>query len=344
MIQTILIVGLGSIGRRHARLVRSLLPAAKVVGLKRDIRGAHEADIDCLVDSMDEALRFNPQVAVIANPASHHLQTALALARAGIHLLIEKPIANSTEGLVQLIDECRSRRLILMTGYNLRFLPSLQKFREALDTQRIGTVLSVRAEVGQYLPSWRQDADYRESVSAKASLGGGALLELSHELDYLRWLFGDVAWVSAILGKQSSLEIDVEDTGHLTLSFATKAEGSSLIATLNLDFIRHDTVRSCTAIGDRGSLRWNAIGGTVDVFDANAQSWSSLYASSPQKDESYLAEWRHFIDCVRNGSAPLISGEDGLAVLRIVEAARLSSLNGAIVSVATDNAVALQRN
>jgi len=150
----------------------------------------NEPGIDHCVTSLDDALRFHPQAAVIANPASHHLDLAMPLAQAGVHLLVEKPVSSSTHRVSELIEVCRVRGITLMTGYNLRFLPSLKRFRELLEEKRVGRVLSVRAEIGQFLPSWRPGFDYRQSVSARATLGGGVLLELSHEIDYLRWLFG----------------------------------------------------------------------------------------------------------------------------------------------------------
>src|SRR5882762_6465801 len=218
MLERLLIVGLGSIGRRHARLARDLVPNLQIVALRhRDRPDAGEPGIDHCVSSLAEALRFCPQAAVVANPASHHLEVAMDLARAGVHLLVEKPISNATCGVAELIEECRVRRLTLMIGYNLRFLPSLMRFRELVEGRRVGRVLSARAEVGQFLPSWRPGSDYRQTVSARTELGGGVLLELSHEIDYLRWLFGEVEWVSAVERRQSALEIDVEDTAHLVL-------------------------------------------------------------------------------------------------------------------------------
>ncbi len=296
-----------------------------------------EPAIDDCVRTIAEALKFRPQAAVIANPASHHLEVALDLARAGVHLLVEKPISNGTRGLSELITICRSRGLTLMTGYNLRFLPSLMRFRELVEERRVGRVLSVRAEVGQYLPSWRPGSDYRHTVSGKAALGGGVLLELSHEIDYLRWLFGDVAWVSAVQRKHSELEIDVEDTVHLVLGFAAERGVPELVAALSMDFIRHDTTRTCTVIGEAGSLRWNAIAGIIEVFEQGGNAWRSLHAYPQQGDESYLAEWRHFLQCIADSSTPLISGSDGLAVLRIVEAARLSSSTGATARIVNEN-------
>jgi predicted dehydrogenase len=104
-----------------------------------------------------------------------------------------------------------------MVGYNLRFMKSLKKFREILKKNTIGKILSIRSEVGSYLPSWRPDSDYKKSVSAIKKLGGGVLLELSHDIDYLVWLFGNVKWVSSTIHRQSNLKIDTEDTAHITL-------------------------------------------------------------------------------------------------------------------------------
>jgi predicted dehydrogenase len=334
MLDRLLIVGLGSIGARHLRIIRALVPDAQVIALRhRTDAGACHAGVDHSVTSVNEALKFSPQAAVIANPASLHLDVAVPLAHAGLHLLVEKPLSFSTDGVSELIETCRVRGLTLMTAYNLRFSPSLQRFRELIQGKRVGSVLSVRAEVGQFLPSWRPEVDYRKTVSAKSSLGGGVLLELSHEIDYLRWLFGEIAWVSAIQRKQSGLEIDVEDTAHLILGFAHEPAVEPVIVALSMDSIRHDSTRTCTVIGETGSLRWNALTGTVEIFEQGGSSWETLFADASQRDDSYLAEWRHFLACMADGSSPLVSGHDGLAVLQIIEAARHSSSTGSVVHV-----------
>lgn len=334
MLERLLIVGLGSIGTRHARLARELVPGLQIVVLRHSsCREMNEPGIDHCVTSLDEALRFRPQAAVVANPATHHLDVALPLARAGIHLLVEKPISSTAEGVGELIEVCRLQGLTLMTGYNLRFLPSLRRFRELLEAKSVGAVLSVRAETGQFLPSWRPGSDYRNTVSAKAALGGGVLLELSHEIDYLRWLFGEVEWVSAIQRKQSDLEIDVEDTAHLVLGFANEKGEVPVIAALDMDFFRHDATRTCTVIGAAGSLRWNALVGTVEIFERGGNAWQTLFKGEHQRDDSYLAEWRHFLACIADGGPPAISGADGLAVLRVIEAARNSSTAESIVRI-----------
>lgn len=332
MIERLLIVGLGSIGSRHARLLRSLMPKAQIIALRhREHADETPPNVDRCVVSIDEALGYGPQAAVIANPATRHLEVALPLASAGVHLLIEKPIAGAVGGVPELIETCEASGVTLMVGYNLRFSPSLQEFRKNLNA--IGRVLSVRAEVGQSLESWRQDADYRKSVSASAELGGGVLLELSHEIDYLVWMFGEVDWVSAVQRKQSRLEIDVEDTAHMIIGFAPKPDGTALVGTLDMDFVRQDSTRTCTVIGETGSLRWDGIAGSVSFFDKNEGAWRVVFSHRPERDETYIAEWVHFFECVDSGRRPMVSGYDGLAVLEIVEAARRSSSAGAVEAV-----------
>lgn len=333
-IKRVLVVGLGSIGQRHLRLARELLPHADIRVLRHQECDSTPEYADGCFSRIEQALDFAPQIAVIASPATFHLDMARSLARAGVHLLVEKPLAASLDGIPLLLESCRAQGLVLLTGYNLRFLPSLQRFRRELKESRIGRVLSVRCEIGQYLPSWRPDADYRQGVSARRELGGGALLELSHELDYLRWIFGEVDWVKATLSRQSGLKIDVEDTAHLILGFVPEDDGRRLIGALNMDFIRHDAVRLCVAIGEDGSLRWNGLTGVVEHLEAGSKEWREIFRHPHQRDESYQAEWQHFLACVKGQSAPLVSGEDGLRVMQIIEAARQASESGGQVRVA----------
>ena len=281
-----------------------------------------------IFSNLDEAVAFKPQIAVIASPASFHVTTSQIFADVGVHLLVEKPLSSSLNGVARLLETCRVKNLVLLTGYNLRFLPSLQRYKDLLDERIIGNILSVRCEIGQYLPTWRPDSDYRTSVSARSEMGGGALLELSHELDYLRWIFGEVEWVKATLSQQSDLEINVEDSAHLTLGFKPKSKNRQLIAQVNFDFIRHDTTRICTAIGEKGTLRWNGLNGVVLFFPAGSNEWVELFSHLHHLDESYLAEWKNFIECVVQHSKPLVTGEDGLKVLEIIEAACSSDASG----------------
>jgi len=327
LIDRILIVGLGSIGKLHLRLARNLIPNADIRVLRHlPTNEIPEFSNGCF-SSVKDAIIFAPQIAVIANPASLHISIAKKLAEVGVHLFIEKPLSNNLDGVSELIKICQIKNVHLLSGYNLRYLPSLRRFRDLLGENIIGKVLSVRCETGQYLPTWRADKNYQQGVSAKHELGGGALLELSHEIDYLCWIFGEVEWVKASLSQQSSLEIDVEDTVHIIMGFMQAANSHKLVAAVNLDFIRHDTSRVCTAIGEHGSLCWNGISGEVSIYESGAKEWRQVYSHKHQKDDSYFAEWKDFISCVTEDKIPFVTGNDGLKVLQIIEAVRKSSVS-----------------
>lgn len=333
MIKRILIVGFGSIGKRHLRIARDLFPNADIQILRHRKVDSIPSRANGNFFNIEDATKFLPQIAILANPATHHLDVANALADIGVHLLIEKPLASSIRGVKGLVEKCDRHLSVLMIGYNLRFLSSLKHFRNSIRKGGIGNVLSVRCEVGQDLPSWRPGKDYQNGVSARRDLGGGVLLELSHEIDYLRWIFGEIEWVKASLSTQSKLDIDVEDTAHLVVGFESKGKGEVLIASINMDFIRQDHTRICLAIGEKGSLRWNGLTGEVEYYKSASKKWELIFKGKDNIDDSYLFQWRHFISCIKEKKDPLVSGEDGEKVLEIIEAARQSSTDiGQMVS------------
>ena len=329
MIRRAIVAGLGSIGRRHLRLLRAALPGADIRVLRHS--GCDEAieHANGCFSQLEEACNFAPDLAVIASPAPFHIATAAALAETGAHLLVEKPVSDTRAGLAELIALCAARGQVFQVGYNLRFLETLQCFRAEMAAGRIGTVQVVRCETGQYLPSWRPGADYRTTVSAQKALGGGVLLELSHELDMLRWVFGEVDWLSAWIGRQSELEIDVEDSAMLEIRFA-----SGPVAQLGIDFLRHDTTRTCTALGSEGSLRWDGVAGRVEHFDPEAGRWRELTQITPERDASYRAQIAALLEAIAEGPEQTAQGTaqhqiaakgaDGQAVMLLVEAARRS--------------------
>lgn len=323
------IIGYGSIGRRHLGNIRNLYPDAEI--LVCHLRSS-STDIpegaNAVVHGLEALALRRPDVAFVTGPANTHLGAAEAMRACGADLFIEKPLSTTLDGIDSLIRTCASSGIILMLGYVLRFHAPLQLLRNALHQGMIGRTVSVRAEVGQYLPDWRPHLDYRESVTAKSSLGGGVLLELSHEFDYLRWILGDFTGVSAHLGKLSDLDIDVEDTAEVILT----SERRELVS-VHLDMVQRAGGRFCQITGTEGTLKWSSGTGHVQAFLAQEGTWKTL-RSDPQTDRNdmFISELQHFFDCVTTRNQPIVGGEDGRSVLKIIEGARRSSAEGRVVS------------
>ena len=317
------IVGLGSIGARHLANLKTIEQVSHITVCHHRSGGTYPADVlaNSSVYRLEDAIKVKPDIAFITGPASRHMEAALTFARQGVNLFIEKPLSNDMRGVDELLETCQRRNLVLMVGYNLRFYRPLQVMRQALIEGRIGLPLMIQAEVGQYLPDWRPDHDYRQSVSARRDLGGGAVLELSHELDYARWLLGEVQAVSAQTSHVSDLEIDVEDVADIILQFRSGSQGN-----IHLDMMRRPPTRSCRIIGAKGTLTWDGISHQTQLFSSETNSWIDLHpATSIDWNDMYVAELVHFIECVEKSTPPVVNGEDGRRALQVALAAKQSS-------------------
>ncbi len=323
--ERILIVGSGSIAKRHFEIARSFKPNAEIKFLS--LHGASEIQPSLLISDNKSAIDFQPNIAIIANASSSHVEISNLLLNEGINLLIEKPISNNLNGVYDLIEKSQSKKSVMMVGYNLRFLDSLIFFKKMLEDGIVGKPLIVKSEVGHFLPNWRIEIDYKNSVSAQKKLGGGVLLELSHEIDYLDWIFGNIEWVRATTSQQSSLAIDVEDSAFLTFGI-NHPKNHQLIATLHMDFIRHDPQRSCLVIGENGSLKWDGMKQEVSIYEAESCLWRVISSSGNSVADSYIEEWRDFLECIKSGKSPKITGIDGLKVLEVIAASIESASNG----------------
>lgn len=324
----VLVAGFGSIGRRHLANLRKLLPSARLTVWRQhtpvSASDSPPAGADAVVGTLGEALATEPEAVIVAGPASTHIETALPFAEREAHVFVEKPISNRLEGLDPLVEICRTNRRVLMVGYVLRFSPVLLRMKQLLESNAIGAVRSARIEVGQYLPDWRPGADYRQGVSAQSQLGGGALLELSHEIDYARWLFGEVMRVTCLAEHVSNLEIDVEDVAELVLSFSGTAGRKGPIASVHLDFLQRTPSRTCQIIGDEGTIRADLIRQVIEVCGERVP----VHRDSAETSDPYIEQFRCFFDCIHSGTSPPVDGTSARHVLEVVLAAKRSSQTG----------------
>ncbi len=337
MTERVLIVGCGSIGSRHYAWVRKLLPNADIkVACRSSHNNLFDEELRPLL-TIEECINYSPTLAIIANAASHHMQFAIPLAINGADIFVEKPISTSIPDTIKLIEICGNKKLKLGVGYNLRYLPSLLAFKSSIEQKIVGNIFSIRAEVGQYLPSWRKGSDYSKSVTAQKKLGGGALFELSHELDYMGWIFGLAQSLQGMYQKTSNLDIDVEDIVEVTMLIGSPLQNNSIIASIHLDLLRSDTTRSCTVIGEGGTLKWDGIKGVVNLHKRGESESRAIYMEDEAIENTYISELNDFLSSERPLLLqPLANGYDGLYVLRTIEAIRLSNLTGKRVILTKD--------
>ena len=314
------VVGFGSAGARALEVLRALRPAANFLVVSRRVEPGYDAQT---TNSVDDVLTFAPDAVIVAGPSTTRTDVLNRLAGLDVPVFIEKPLAHTLRDAASVLNILGPVVERSQLGYNLRFSESLIAFRDFVRGGRFGRVLRFSAETAQYLPDWRPGRDYRDTVSARAGLGGGVLLELSHELDYLRWIFGEWDWVSAWTGRTSSLEIDVEDTALVTIGIEGDQAATELVGQLSLDFVRRDKTRTVTAVCEGGTIRWDGIAGLVEVYDPSLSTWSTLMTDSGSQS-TYEAQWASFLSVVEQQTAPAVSVADGVAVLRAVEAIRQS--------------------
>jgi predicted dehydrogenase len=321
-----LIVGLGSIGRRHARNWAALGLGEVWVCRQGHTPQPEPLGVDVRTfDGLDAALAAGPDVALVTNPTSLHVSTAIAAVRAGCHVFVEKPLGASLDGVAELLTEAERRQRHVIVGYNLRFHPGLERARELFLTGTVGRPLSARAEMGEYLPDWHPWEDYRQGYGGRRELGGGPILTFSHEFDSLCWLLGRPERVVGLAAHVSALEIDTEDVAEIALQFEGGALGS-----VHVDYVRRPPRRFVETVGEEGILRWEYDENRLLVYAPATREWR-VEQGRPTftRNDMFLDELRHVAACVRGDVArPRVDGTQGAAILSVALAALRSAAEG----------------
>lgn len=321
----ILIAGLGSIGLRH---LNNLLQLGEkdILLLRTRNEPVKEAPDLPVFTNLQDALNQKPDAVIVSNPTSHHMEVAVQAAKAGCHLFLEKPLSHTWENVNELLAAAKEKGLIGMVGFDMHFDPGLQKVRQLIKDGTIGHITAIQAQVGQYLPDWHPWEDYRKGVSAQVKTGGGVILDLIHEIDYVTWLMGKAKEVVSMNGHVSSLEIETEDTASILIRFQNNA-----IGTINLDYIQRTLSRSCRIIGEGGTITWDLMNQKVSWYLVEDKAWHDFSYAGFQRNDRFLAEMKHFLDCLQGKSEPEVNLESGSRSLKIALAAKESGKTGKVV-------------
>jgi len=327
---TALVLGGGSIGKRHLRNLLASGRTAAVVETRADRRAEIAAKhpgvpLHASLEAALAAERY--QTGFICLPTAYHLEPARTLARAGVHLFVEKPLSHTPDGIPALLDLVREQRLTAMTGFCMRFFQPLMKAKELLEAGRAGRIVTARSFTGVYLPDWHPYEDYRSFYMARKDQGGGVLLDECHAFDWMQWLCGPITAVAAVVGTFSDLEVETDDVCEALVRFGNRSIGS-----IHLDMVDRSARSEVELIGTESTVLVDLEGHTVRCYDHKARRWED-WRFEPAYDRMYVDELEHFFACIADGRPPLVDLEAGYRVQRIIDACARSSASGRFVEV-----------
>lgn len=300
------VIGCGSIGRRHIGNLLGL--GHEVVAWNRGAERRERVERDFgipVLDDLGALLAQGADAAVVCSPNSHHLAHAGAATQAGLHLFVEKPVANILDGLHELEAEAAARGLVTHVGCNMRFHFGPETIKRFLVEGRIGKPLWAFVWGGMHLPDWHPEEDYRHMYSAKKELGGGAVLDFIHEIDLLRWLFGNPDRVAAMVARTGWLAIETEDISDAILGYP-----KGMQVNLHMDYLQRPFQRGIRIVGEGGWIQWDLARSNVEWYEHGSRRGEVItYPDGWVHNDMYVAQMRHFATrvAIRDRS------EDGLA-------------------------------
>ncbi len=288
-----LIIGSGSIGKRHYEILKELSEEVEIYSRREN---KYNSLVDCLKS-------FKPTYVVVATETSSHYEITNQVVENNIPLiLIEKPIFHNSNLKFNI------KNSIIKVGYNMRFNPLLRLLKEKIHNQKI---ISAQVYTGQFLPLWRPQQNYKKSYSVDINQGGGVLNDLSHEFDYLQWLFGSCEFLFAQGGHFSNLYGNSDDVFALIMSFE-----NCKVINVQLNYLHQPIKRE---------LIVNTSNNTFQIDFPKKEFYENgtkLKINDYNRDFAYIEQ---HIDMIENKGRNLCSLSEGINILKLIEIARISS-------------------
>ncbi len=321
----VLVVGAGSIGERHVRCLCQTGRAEVSISEPHDERRREVAgrySLESAYSDLESVLEVRHDAAVIATPAQLHISIATRLAAAGCHLLIEKPLSTTLDGIDDLSAIARQRRLVIAVAYVYRAHAALQAMRQAIGAARFGTPVQIVAHSGQHFPTYRPA--YREIYYADHASGGGAIQDaLTHLLNAGEFLVGPLDRVMADAAHRVLEGVTVEDTVHLL------ARHGTVLGSYSLNQYQAPNETSITVVCQSGTARFDLQAANWRWMTEPGGAWHEEPACCRDRDALFTAQANAFLDAIEGRAAPLCSLREGLQTLRANLAVLAASRSGA---------------
>jgi len=323
-INKILIIGFGSIGKRHTNNILHTTNHKIIIFSKRTdtsnndfVNFTKNKNRIKIFSNLDQCLKEKPDVAFITNETSLHVSFALKLAQNGIDIFIEKPLSDNNKNIDRLNKIVKKKKIKIMVGCNFRFYPPIKKIKEIVDKKMIGKIISAQIENNSFLPDWHPSEDYSQSYASRKSMGGGVTLTQIHELDYLTWIFGNTKKSMSIGGKFSDLKIDTDDLCSAILKLE-----NNIIVELHLDYFSRPFFKRIKIRGIKGTIYWNSEENKIKIFYQNTHKWNFVKLKNNYKltsknvNQMYVDEIKYFLECVHLRKEPMNNLNESLKILK----------------------------
>ncbi len=314
MSDRVTVLGLGSIGLRHARNL--LADGVAVTGFDPDParRALLEADGGRAVEAREAAIAEGDAV-VIASPTQCHRDDLDAVIAAGRHALVEKPLGHVADGLAALLARAHDQGLVIAAALNLRFLPAVMRAKTLIEEGALGEILWARLLCASYLPDWRPHQDHRKGYANDAE-GGGVMRDIIHEFDLAHHLLGPARVIAAAARNSGTIGIATEDMADILLEHE-----SGVRSALHLDYVTRPPIRVTEIAGTEGRLAIDIFANALELRGSDgtmreARRWETTM------DEAYREEMRDFLKAIEERRPPRCDGREALGVLEQVMAAR----------------------
>src|SRR3990170_7867191 len=320
-----LVIGCGSIGQRHIKNLKTLQPKSIIDVFDPQSKLLKQVCTKFkITPASKNSVKSNTyDCVIICTPPITHIQYAKEAILCGSNVFIEKPLLSSSNGINSLLSLAKKKNTLVFVGYNLRFNKSICNIKKLLDSKKLGKPIHVSSYFGSYLPDWRPNQDYSKNYTARTNLGGGIIHDGSHELDYLRYFFGNPKFIQSNYKKTKFLKSDTEALVDIILEF-----DNELLGTIHLDYLRRQYKRTLEILFEHGIVEWSLSDSEIKLFNAKSKRWKKIkYPNSI--NEMYLDELKHVLKCLKTKTQSKIinlkNGVDTFLISEIIKKAQRDS-------------------
>jgi len=330
-VKTALIIGAGSIGQRHIINLKKI--GIKNIFALRSNKGHYKKLPKDLgvneINNWEEAISIEPDIAIISNPSSLHIEAALKISNHVRGIFIEKPLSNTLDGSSQLMEVLNANKITSFVGHNLMFHPIVKKIREFISENDIGEIINIQCQVGQWLPDWHPYEDYTKAYYSRKDLGGGVALSLIHEIHLALELAGLPNHVSGEITEYKQLDIDVDVCSDLMIKHKSGA-----VSQIHLDFLQRPSHRSGIVTFEKAWLTYDFSKMTITAQRINEEPYELFNNLNYDSNDMYLDQLEEFICSVEEGRMRhKYDAISSLESLKVVDALFKSNKTGKKVSI-----------